>query len=695
MTKTTRKDVDGRSRSRISKAAAGRDRELLDRLKSGPSQRLETLGPPDFDFDPAGRAVRMKSVGPKRTKVQRPHPRRALIAAAIDAAADEATRRRLTDETSIAVVIQVPTAAWIAPVADYLKTLARWEVFERDGSNRTHHRPTTGNDEVAGVLARGGRVLGVSQNPEMLLPAALTAAADVSVRIANPTGAVLRDTLRRAFAGYVPVRIDDALMAGLDLETIVSTMRKGSKPSEVLERLRAASTKATGGDAGGRLPDLGTAVEYGEARDWGLALAADFADYRAGRISWSEVDRGAVLHSPPGCGKSLFARMLASACCVPLIATSVAELFSANDGHLGDVIKALRSTFARASEAAPCILFLDEIDGVPDRRSLSDRNRDFWLPLVNDLLLLLDAAIAGQREGVVVIGATNMIDRVDPAFLRPGRLERSIRIRCPDAEGAANILRHHLGSDAARFDLDRFGRLLAGGTGADIMAHVRSARRRARQARRPLSDADLIETILPVGTLRPDDAYRTAVHEAGHAIVAFATGTVQVSDLVLTGAEGGLGRTRVTLENKLLTRSTIEDYVVGLLAGRAAEKACTGSISTGGGGEAKSDIGMATVLVTSLHASFGMMGNVHFRADAAQAGEMLTSDPALRRAVERHLRRLQRRSDDIVNRHCDAIMVLAELLLRDRHVSGEKARTIFDRVPPGPAIVRRRTTTIH
>lgn len=633
-------------------------------------------------------------VAKSRSRPKRPHPRRALIAAALDAAADEATRRRLTDETSIAVVVQVPTAAWVAPVADHLKGMARWDVFERDGSNRTHHRPTTGNDEVSGVLARGGRVLGVSQNPEMLLPAALTAAADVVVRIANPTGAVLRETLRRAFAGYVPVRIDDALMAGLDLETIVATMRAGSKPSEVLERLRAASSKATGGDAGGRLPDLGTAVEYGEARDWGLALADDFADYRAGRISWSEVDRGAVLHSPPGCGKSLFARLLASACGVPLIATSVAELFSANDGHLGDVVKALRSTFARASEAAPCILFLDEIDAVPDRRSLSDRNRDFWLPVVNDFLLLLDAAVAGQRAGVVVIGATNMIDRVDPALLRPGRLERAIHINLPDAAGAANILKHHLGPEGAKIDHERFGRMLAGTTGADIMAHVRAARRLARRAQRPLTEADLFETILPAGTLTPDNAHRTAVHEAGHAIVSFATGTLQVRDVVVGGANRA-GRAAVRMNDKLPTRRSIEDYVVGLLGGRAAEKACIGSISAGAGGDARSDLGLATVLVASLHTAYGLMKDLTFRANEASAIDTLASDPALRRVVERDLRRLQRRADDLARRHCDAILALAEMLLRDRHVSGERARSIFDRIPPSPPVGRRRTKTIH
>jgi AAA+ superfamily predicted ATPase len=100
---------------------------------------------------------------------------------------------------------------------------------------------------------------------------------------------------------------------------------------------------------------------------------------------------------------------------VPLIVGSIGELFATSSGHLDGVIKSMRELFARAATAAPCILFLDEIDGLPSRESLDSRNRDWWMPVIEDFMLQLDDATSGKREGVVVIGATN---RIGPWILR-------------------------------------------------------------------------------------------------------------------------------------------------------------------------------------------------------------------------------------------------------------------------------------
>jgi len=615
--------------------------------------------------------------GDRKHTRSRPRPREAVVAAALEAVADEATCDRLRNENAIAVVIQVPTASWVAPVASYLRKQGTWEIFARDGSSRSGHRPGVANDEVSGALTAGMRVLGVSQRPDALLPSALTSAADLTIVIAQPNGAVLRDALRRAFAGYVPVRIDDSLLAGKDLDTIVAAMRPGSRPGDVVKRLQAAARRAIAKGSANRLPDLAAAIEYGAAREWGMALAADISDYRAGRIAWSEVDRGAVLHSPPGCGKSLYARMLASACGMPLVATSVSEFFASSSGDLDGVIKAQRAVFTQAAESAPCILFLDEIDAIPDRRTMSPRGRDWWTPVINDFLLLLDAAVAGQREGVVVVGATNMIDHVDPAILRPGRLERSIEISRPDAAGAINILRHHLAGELADVNLSRLGPLLAGATGAEIMEKVRAARRIARRAQREMTEADLFAAIVPANTLPPAKAYRAAVHEAGHAIVGLATGGVSVRNVLLTSQANSHGATTLAMDLILPTRSSLEDYIVGVLGGRAAELVCIGSISTGAGGNLESDLGIATSTAASLHAAYGLGRDLVLRSSAHNALDVLERDPTLRRMVECDLRRLQRRADDLARQHRDAIILLAKKLIRDRHVTGEEVMRIF------------------
>lgn len=627
---------------------------------------------------------------PTKSRPRKPEPRTAIVAAAVDAATSEDARARLKDGGSLAVVVQVPTAAWVVPVAKYFQTtFGQFETFARDGSNRAAHKPSSGNDEVADALALGGRVLGVSQQPEKLLPAALIESADIHVRIPSLTGTVFRDALRRAYSGRFPM-VQDALLADLDLNTIVSAMRVGSRPADVIGRLQAVAGRSGSRAKNGRLPDLEQAIEYGAARDWGLALARDIADYRAGRIAWSEVDRGAVLHSDPGLGKSLFARMLASACRLPLVATSVSEFFASSSGDLDGVIKAQRAVFTQAAEAAPCILFLDEIDAIPDRRTMSPRGRDWWTPVINDFLLLLDAAVAGQREGVIVVGATNMIDHVDPAILRPGRLERSIEICRPDAAGALNIARHHLAGDLSDADLGRFGHLLAGCTGAEIMERVRAARRMARHAQRPLTEGDLLEAIHPHENFSPALLRRMAVHEAAHAVVALHLAIGKVTQCGLPSRAASHGFTRIEFaDHDLITVEAVENRVTALLAARAAERAMLGDWSSAAGGSEESDLAHATRYVAGLHVSQGLAGRIAYRCSNAEAANEIRLDPALLNEVEVHLQRLQDRALRLVRDVRAEIEAVAAALADRRLLTGAEIETIAATVRRRPSVSDR------
>ncbi|MCK3776664.1 ATP-binding protein [Ensifer sesbaniae] len=146
---------------------------------------------------------------------------------------------------------------------------------------------------------------------------------------------------------------------------------------------------------------------YGGAKEWGLELAQDLIDWQRGRIDWSEVDTGIVLSGPPGVGKTQFAAALARQCSVPIIAASLARWQAR--GHLGDLLKAMRSDFDKAKESAPCILFCDELDSFGDRNSFSADNKDYSTQVVNGFLEHLDGL--DGREGVVVIGATNNVIR--------------------------------------------------------------------------------------------------------------------------------------------------------------------------------------------------------------------------------------------------------------------------------------------
>lgn len=182
---------------------------------------------------------------------------------------------------------------------------------------------------------------------------------------------------------------------------------------------------------------------YGAAKDWALGLRADLANYRSGDLDWSEMSTKLLLSGPPGTGKTTFARALCNSLQIPLVVTSVSTWLQGE--YLHDVLGRMADTFAEARAQAPCILFIDEIDGIGMRVSASKDYADYWNACVNKLLELLDGAL--KSEGVIVVGATNRPNEIDEAIRRSGRLETHIEIPRPDIPALSGILAHHLGPD--------------------------------------------------------------------------------------------------------------------------------------------------------------------------------------------------------------------------------------------------------
>jgi ATP-dependent Zn protease len=427
-------------------------------------------------------------------------------------------------------------------------------------------------------------------------------------------------------------------------------------------------------------------VEYGPARLWGLDLARDIAAFRAGTIAWRDVDRGVCLHSAPGMGKTLFARVLAKACGVPLVSTSVGAWFADGPGNLDSVIKQQRSAYARAAALASpcCILYLDEVDALPNRATLSERAREWWTPLITDALVLLDSAIDG-RTGIVAIAATNAIGHVDKALLRPGRLEKIVEIPRPDAAGAVNILRFHLDADLRGDDLTGIGALFDGSTGAEIMHAVRLARRAARNAGRPVAVEDLRRAALP-GEMSPAHLFRMAVHESAHAVAALAIkpGTVRHVALRKSGASGGQTVTDFG-DDRVWTRAGIEDHVVVGLAARAAERIFTGAVSTASGGAPHSDIGTATAMIASIHASYGMGEDLVYLGAGDDLLFRVALDHDLRVRVASHLRELEDRAEKLVEANRDAVLAVARRLAEKRFLDGAEVAVIVRGLLAAPA----------
>jgi ATP-dependent Zn protease len=377
--------------------------------------------------------------------------------------------------------------------------------------------------------------------------------------------------------------------------------------------------------------------------------------------------------------------MTAQACGLPLIESSVAELFAISSGYLDGVIKAQRALFARAAAAAPCILFLDELDAMPNRATISPRGKDWWLPVINDFLLLL----ASTPPGVITIGATNRIEDIDEAILRPGRLERAIEIKSPStAEGLAGILRFQLGPDLARTDLLPLARFGVGATAAVAMEWVRSARRSARTAKREMIAADLLAAIAPPDGRGPEVLRMAATHEAGHAVamLALGVGSVESISLIPDGSSNGRLTPGAGVDMSLYGRDEIEKFATMLLSGRAAEVILLGRATVGAGGDPQSDLARATRLVASVHSSFGLGEFATYRDAADKAGASLEYDLALRALVERELQRLQDAARGLMARYRDAVQAIAEALLARRFLDGAEIQALFAAASKSPRI---------
>jgi ATP-dependent Zn protease len=185
------------------------------------------------------------------------------------------------------------------------------------------------------------------------------------------------------------------------------------------------------------------------------------------------------------------------------------------EGHLGNVVSAIRKVFADARAKAPCILFIDEIDSLP-ARGTSTSHDEWWRAVTNCVL----EEFTADNEGVVIVAACNsQPDRLDPALIRSGRLDRHIEIPLPDVRGLVGIFRSHLGQDLVGADLLPAALAVRGHTGADVERWVREARGKARRTAQPLTVNLLVETVREGTPALPDEVRRlVAYHEAAHAI---------------------------------------------------------------------------------------------------------------------------------------------------------------------------------
>lgn len=476
------------------------------------------------------------------------------------------------------------------------------------GKNKTRSR----SGENIQFLRLYDRVMMVVSDEEQF-PQEFVLAADIIKTAVPITAEYIRGAVNKCLG--IEISLDQASkFTDVPLDRIDLMLRKGRSIEIALQRLN--STRQPSSPISDEIsPQLKDLHGLGEANEWGHELANDLRDWKAGKIGWRDIDRGVLLSGPPGTGKTTFAAALARTCDVPLIAASIARWQS--KGHLGEMLAAMRKSFAEALAQKPSILFLDEIDAVGDRNAFSGHNAQYSREVVAALLECIDGI--EKRDGVVIVGACNNPALIDPALTRAGRLDRHIALTLPDTRALEGILRWHLGGSLPDTDIGPVVRRTEGWTGADIEQLVRRARRLARRLRRDISVADLTAALPELKPLSPALRQRYALHESGHVVVALELGFVDVKSVSIASAitasitSQSAGVTKYTArEDSQSTRDHYLAFVCTFLAGSAAEEVLLGVRSTAAGGVTGSDLHRATIAAAQLEASYGLGSRLGF-----------------------------------------------------------------------------------
>lgn len=472
--------------------------------------------------------------------------------------------------------------------------------------------------------------------------------------------------LRFAYTGDVSAGDVSALAASVPADawsgltdTALHLALRAPTVTGAMKRLCEALTAGTARDGEPRLEDM---AGESEALSAARQLVADLDLWRQKRIGWSDLCHSMLLHGQPGTGKTWLARAMGCSAGLGFVATSFAEWQAC--GHLGDMLRAMHESFAEARRQAPAILFIDEIDAVGSRESDDAQHRSYRAQVINGFLEQMDGI--GRQEGVIVIGACNHPDRIDPAVLRAGRFDLKVEVPLPDTAAIAGILRRHLGAGFDAGALQDLARMATGDSAAEVDAKLRKARARARSEKRDLSLCDLQAQFGQRGPRAAALERRAAVHECGHALICAARGPGEVTRVMLT-RDGGYTSRRGVPPTGL--PQDIADELCVLMAGRAAESLVFGDISTGAGGAEDSDLAQATELAVAIDTRFGL--GVHGPLWLDLPPDMALRDPEIRRLVRTRIEEAETRAGEILARHRDHLDAMAERLAHDRLLAGE------------------------
>lgn len=411
----------------------------------------------------------------------------------------------------------------------------------------------------------------------------------------------------------------------------------------------------------------------------------------------ARIPKGVLLVGPPGTGKTLLAKAVAGEAGVPFFSISGSDFV---EMFVGVGASRVRDLFGEAKKNAPCIVFIDEIDAVARRRGTGmGGGHDEREQTLNQLLVEMDGF--GVNEGIIVMSATNRVDILDPAILRPGRFDRKVGVGKPDIKGREEILKVHangkpLGDDV---DLETIAQTTAGFTGADLENLLNEAAiYAAKDSRGYIKQADINRAFIKVGIgaekksriISEKEKKITAYHEAGHAILFHLlpdVGPVHTISIIPTGT-GAAGYTMPLPEKDEMfnTKGQMLQNIIVDLGGRVAEELVLGDITTG----ASQDIKQATKLAKAMVTQFGMsdrVGLIHYGSDDDEV--FIGRDLAHTRGFSEHIattidEEVKRIIDDahtkarsMIEEHMEVLHKCAKLLIEKEKIGREEFEALF------------------
>ena len=396
----------------------------------------------------------------------------------------------------------------------------------------------------------------------------------------------------------------------------------------------------------------------------------------------ASMPKGILLVGPPGTGKTMLAKAVAGESNVPFFSISGSEFV---EMFVGMGASKVRDLFKQAKEKAPCIVFIDEIDAIGQKRNSGQfGGNDEREQTLNQLLTEMDGFEG--NTGVIILAATNRPDSLDPALTRPGRFDRRVPVELPDLKGREEILKVHAKKVkiAPGVDFNTVARMASGASGAELANIVNEAALRAvRAGRKSVTQADLEESIEVViagyqkknSILTDHEKCIVAYHEIGHALVAAKqSNSAPVQKItIIPRTSGALGFTMQVEEGNhyLMDKTELENKIATLTGGRAAEEVAFGSITTG----ASNDIEQATKLARAMLTRYGMSDEFGMVALETVTNQYLGGDASLACSPETQAKIDQLVVDLVERQHQKALQILRD----DRQKLDELARFLHEK----------------